>query len=393
MSNSSTLIEESVHIDCEILFSEIYHVAPTIKVQSPGRINLIGEHIDYYGGYVMPAAIDRYIVICLGPADQSDSKVYSGTFDEQIIIPANGTIDPGNHHWKKYIIKVLEILLESGYKSRPFNVALTSTIPVGAGLSSSAALLCGFVSALAEYNGWLISLEKIALIAQTTEHRLGTPCGLMDQYASLMGKKDSFLLIDFDGLKIKEIKVDLKEYVLRLINTKVHHELTDGGYARRRREGESALESLKSFYSKSGSYREFSIDELNAMPPFDQTEFKRARHAISEHQRVIQFAEAVAQGDFLFAGELMYATHESLKHDYAVSCEEADFIVEEAVKSGVAETRIMGGGFGGCVLCLMDYSVEAAFKEVLVPAYEKKFGLTPEFIDVNLGERVVTSLA
>ncbi|MEP7322783.1 MAG: galactokinase [Saprospiraceae bacterium] len=375
------------------LFEELYHKAPVVIVESPGRINLIGEHIDYYGGYVMPAAIDKYITIMLGPSDQADSKVYSASYDEQIIIPASSVSDSSGNHWKKYILKILEILNESGFKTKPFNVVLMSTIPVGAGLSSSAALLCGFVSALAEFNGWMISLEKIALLAQTTEHRLGTPCGLMDQYASLMCKKDSFLLIDFAGLKIREIKVDLKEYILRLVNTKVHHELTDGGYARRRHEGESALEELKVFYSKSGSYREFNLSELETMPVFNEIEYKRAKHAITEHQRVIQFSEAVTESDFEHAGQLLYATHDSLKNDYEVSCEEADFIVEHAKIASVAGARIMGGGFGGCVLCLMHRDVESDFKKNLLPAYEKQFGLIPEFIDVNLGERSMVRLS
>lgn len=374
-------------------YEELYHKAPSIVVQSPGRINLIGEHIDYYGGYVMPASIDRYITIALGDSDLPDSKVYSATYDDLIVIPRQGMEVNAKNHWKKYILKALEILKESGFESKAFNAVLTSSIPTGAGLSSSAALLCGFVSAMAEYNGWIISLEKIALLAQTTEHRLGTPCGLMDQYASLMGKRDSFLLIDFVGLKLREIKVDLKQYVLRLINTKVHHELTDGGYARRRKEGEAALEELKSFYSKTGSYREFSLDELNGMPVFDETQYKRARHAISEHIRVKQFEVAVTHGDFQSAGRLMYETHESLKSDYEVSCEEADFIVDLAKEHHVAGARIMGGGFGGCVLTLMEAHIEAAFKHKLIPAYEKRFGLTPEFIDVNLGERSVTRLS
>ncbi|MEO5582615.1 MAG: galactokinase family protein [Saprospiraceae bacterium] len=174
------------------LFEELYHKTPVVIVESPGRINLIGEHIDYYGGYVMPAAIDKYITIMLGPSDQAESKVYSASYDEQIIIPASSISDSSGNHWKKYILKILEILKESGFQTKPFNVVLMSTIPVGAGLSSSAALLCGFVSALTEFNGWMISLEKIALLAQTTEHRLGTPCGLMDQYASLMCKKIVF---------------------------------------------------------------------------------------------------------------------------------------------------------------------------------------------------------
>ncbi len=370
-------------------FLELYHQLPCIVAKSPGRINLIGEHIDYYGGWVMPAAIDRYITIYLSPSDQEASMVYSAAYDELINIPAHHVTVNAQNHWKKYIFKALEILKENGLITRPFCMIIESTIPVGAGLSSSAALLCGFINALTALNEWMISLEKIAHIAQTTEHRLGTPCGLMDQYASLMGKADCFLWIDFSDLKIKEVKVDLKNFVLRLVNTKVHHELTDGGYAGRRREGESALESLKSFYSKAGSYRDFSMDELESMPKFDDTEYKRARHVISEHQRVTQFARAVAEGDFILAGQLMYATHDSLKNDYEVSCKEADFIVHLAIQQGVAGARIMGGGFGGCVLCLIDRQSEIAFKNLILSSYEQNYGLIPEYIDVNLGERMI----
>ncbi|MEO5582614.1 MAG: hypothetical protein ABIR66_07965 [Saprospiraceae bacterium] len=152
------------------------------------------------------------------------------------------------------------------------------------------------------------------------------------------------------------------------------------------------MEELKVFYSKSGSYREFNLSELETMPVFNETEYKRAKHAITEHQRVIQFSEAVAEGDFELAGQLLYATHESLKNDYEVSCEEADFIVEYARCAGVAGARIMGGGFGGCVLCLMHRDNEQGFKLHLLPAYEKQFGLIPEFIDVNLGERSIVHL-
>lgn len=365
---------------------------PVLVIQSPGRINLIGEHIDYYGGYVLPASIDRYITLEFGMATDGITKVYSKEYDEEIILDIDPISTIPLDHWKKYILQALNILSESSFHAKPFQMALQSNIPVGAGLSSSAALLCGFITGLSQLNDWSISKEKIALLAQSTEHRLGTPCGLMDQYASLFGKQDSFLLIDFNGMKVKPIQVNLKDFGLLLINTNVHHQLTDGGYARRRREGESALETLKSFYGKRGNYRDFSLDELTGMPLFDETEFRRARHAISENKRVLQFVDAIESGDVATAGKLMYQSHASLRDDYQVSCEEADIIVAHAQEHSVTGARMMGGGFGGCVLCLIKKDIENQFIETLIPLYRSRFGFSPEVIQVNLGEQSVTRM-
>lgn len=371
------------------IFSEVYDRQPQLTVLSPGRINLIGEHIDYYGGLVMPAAIDKYVGISLGASNGYQSSVYSFNYNEKYLLDTNEPEQQPSQSWIKYLTKALSILLESGFKSKPFDIIISSNLSTGAGLSSSAALVTGFVEILSEYNDWNIAYDKIALIAQTTEHRLGISCGLMDQYASLFGKKDSFILLDCSDLKFKEVKVNLNNYILRLFNTKVHHALTDGGYAKRRKQGEAALDELKSFYSKPGSFRDFSVDELEHMPAFDDIQSRRARHAITEIKRVKEFENAVNQNDFERAGNLMYLSHQSLKFDYQVSCDEADYIVNVAKLEGVAGARIMGGGFGGCVLCLLEKKYEQTFKERLVVAYKKKFGFEPEPIDFSLGQRQV----
>lgn len=359
-----------------------FEAQPLWLVHAPGRINLIGEHIDYYGGYVMPASINRYTHLAIGKSE-GESQVFSGMFNELYVVHQTRI---AGAHWSDYINYGLRILQESGYQTRPFQLWIDSDIPLGAGLSSSASLLCGFVSALNQLNQWSLPLQKIAYLAQTIEHRLGTPCGLMDQYACLFGKKNAFLLLDCSNLSFQYIGVDMQNYEWVLVNTEVHHQLNDGGYARRRREGEHALESLKSFFSKSGSYRDFNLGELDEIPVLTEVEMKRARHAISEHQRIRWFADSVMAGDWPKAGSYMYATHLSLKDEYEVSCPEADFIVLHALKHGVTGARIMGGGFGGCVLCLMDKSQTDSFVSHLVPEYQTAFGHTPTVIPVELGE-------
>lgn len=375
------------------IFTKVYDRLPELTILSPGRINLIGEHIDYYGGLVMPAAIDKYIGLSLGPSKLQMSSVYSSNYNERFELNTLQPEQPAIPGWIKYLSKALSILFESGFVSKPFDIAIHSCLPTGAGLSSSAALVTGFVEILSVYNEWNIGYDKIALIAQTTEHRLGTPCGLMDQYASLYGKSDSFILLDCADLKFKAVKVNLNHFILRLFNTKVHHALTDGGYAIRRKQGEAALEELKSYYSKPGSFRDFTLEELDQMPAFDAIQSKRARHAITEISRVTEFEKAVVDNDLERAGSLLYASHQSLKFDYQVSCDEADYIINVAKMEGVAGARIMGGGFGGCVLCLLEKKYEQPFKEKLIKAYNKKFGFEPEPIEFSLGQRQVFSTA
>ncbi|MEP7266314.1 MAG: galactokinase [Saprospiraceae bacterium] len=371
------------------IFTEIFNRQPEISIHSPGRINLIGEHIDYYGGFVMPAAIDRYIGLSIGKTLAESCSVYSAAYHEKYSIDISGVEQPIRAPWVRYFTMGLNVLAESGFHTRAFNLTIDSDLPTGAGLSSSAALLTGFIEILSVLNKWSMAREKIALLAQTIEHRLGTPCGLMDQYASLFGKKDCFILLDCANLKYREIHVRLGDYRLRLYNTKVHHELTDGGYSSRRKQGEAALEELKSFYSKGGSYRDFTMSELDQMPIFDPIQYKRAKHAITEHQRVHEFAHAVDKNNFETAGSLLYATHQSLKDDYEVSCVEADHIVEIAKLEGIAGARMMGGGFGGCVLCLMDKKYEEPFNHHLFKSYRKRFGFDPELIEFELGEREI----
>lgn len=355
---------------------------PVWHISSPGRINLIGEHIDYYGGYVMPAAINRYTDLIIGKS-KGPSSIYSGLFNELYTVHPPDKSPPV---WSKYFNYGLQILKESGYQSIPFNLWVDSTIPLGAGLSSSAALLCGFVSSLNQLNQWSIPTQKIAYLAQTIEHRLGTPCGLMDQYACLYGKKNAFLLLDCSNLSFQYIPVDMREYEWVLINTLVFHQLNDGEFARRRREGEHALESLKSFFSKSGSYRDFSLSELDEIPVLTEVEMKRARHAISEHNRIKLFSESIKANDWARAGTYMYETHYSLKNEYEVSCPEADFIVALAQDHKVAGARIMGGGFGGCVLCLIDKDQTDSFVTKLEEEYTQAFNQAPAIIQVELGE-------
>lgn len=373
----------------EEIFASVYSKPPEITLLSPGRINLIGEHVDYYGGLVMPAAINKYIVLSIAKSTNQYSSVYSSNYDEKIVLDAQNLPIQTGSNWVKYLNTALEVVRESGFKSMTFDLTIISNLPTGAGLSSSAALVTGFIEIVSVLNEWNISYEKIALIAQTTEHRLGTPCGLMDQYASLFGKQDAFILLDCSTLKFRDVKVNLSNYILRLYNTRVHHALTDGGYAIRRKQGEAALEELKSFYSKPGSYRDFTIQELNDMPQFDAIQYKRARHAISEINRVGEFEKAILSNDLDTAGGILYATHHSLKNDYEVSCEEADYIVNVCKMEGVAGARIMGGGFGGCVLCLLEQKYEANFKEKLMKAYKNKFGFFSEAIEFLLGERSI----
>jgi len=363
-------------------FIQQFESQPVWHIRAPGRINLIGEHIDYYGGYVMPAAINRYTDLIIGKS-QGPSCIFSQLFNERYSLAKPDASPPT---WAKYFNYALQILKESGYQTIPFNLWVDSNIPLGAGLSSSAALLCGFVSCLNQLNQWSLPTQKIAYLAQTIEHRLGTPCGLMDQYACLYGKKNAFLLLDCNSLSFQYIHVDMQEYEWVLINTRVFHQLNEGGYARRRREGEHALESLKSFYSKSGSYRDFNLDELDEIPVLTDVEMKRARHAISEHKRIRLFSESVLSNDWLTAGSYMYDTHYSLKDDYEVSCPEADFIVSKARENKVAGARIMGGGFGGCVLCLIDKNLTDSFVSRLVPEYTSAFNQAPAVIQVELGE-------
>jgi galactokinase len=357
-------------------FRQLFKTEPML-VRSPGRINLIGEHTDYNNGFVMPAAIDKEIVFAIAPAlDQS--TVYSFSYDQQI------TIDLGSVHkvekpaWANYLLGVISQLKTKGFAIGNFNCVFGGDIPTGSGLSSSAALECGFGFSLSELFDLDVPRIEIVKMAQWAEHNyVGVKCGIMDQFASVMGKEGNVILLDCQTLDYKYAPIDMSEYIIVLCDTKVKHSLVDSEYNRRREECEQGVSILKKYYSGIQSLRDVSTGMLEAhRGEFPGKVFDRCSYVVGEIARVQRATEDLHRGDLTAFGKKMYETHEGLSRLYEVSCKELDFLVEQARKNAaVLGSRMMGGGFGGCTINLVKESAADAFVNTVTAAYKRTFDI------------------
>lgn len=354
--------------------AEARHVAA-----APGRVNLIGEHIDYCDGFVLPFAIDRNVVIAGSPNGASSARIRSGSTVTPVDIPLSSPLEPDAPSWSNYIRGVIRGFQDLGHDIPGFDAHIVSSVPGGAGLSSSAALECATATFLESLLGVSLDKRAKALLCQKAEHDFpGVPCGIMDQFASVFGEKDKLVLIDCRSAETTLIPFLDPGVTILIANTNVHHELTDGGYATRRKQTEDALALL----GKS-SWRDVAEpDVLNAREKLGDLLFRRARHVVTEISRTSATATALSGGDIGTLGELMAASHDSLRDDFEVSCRELDLMVEIARgigrEGGVIGARMTGGGFGGSTVTLCDSSHAAAIAARLTAAYQSATGITPD---------------
>lgn len=366
-------------------YQRLMGTAPEVVVRAPGRINLIGEHTDYNEGLVLPAAIDK--ALWLAASERTDEKIRLYAVDLSVQWEGNvESLRPVTVDWANYILGVFFALQEKGYKVGGMNLVFGGDIPQGAGLSSSAALAAGTVTALAQLYGLDIGLLERAYLAQRSEHAFaGVQCGIMDMFASLMGKSAQVVQLDCRNMTYAYFPFDTSTYALVLCDTGVKHRLADSEYNVRRAECEQAAAILGVKSLRDCTYAQV----IHAKAQLPITLYKRARYVTEELYRVQQACEALTTQDMQKLGALMYATHEGLQHLYEVSCPELDFLVQHAqADKTVLGARMMGGGFGGCTLNLLPRNQVSPFVKNIQTAYAAKYGRQPACHTVSLTDGV-----
>ena len=378
-------------------FKLVFRTYPDVIASSPGRINIIGEHTDYHEGFVMPAAIGKRIRIGLGKRSDKIIKLFSENFENLFEVEINH-IKPIPHKWTNYVLGVVDQLIKRGYELGGFNLFLEGDVPSGAGLSSSAAVECAVGFGLNELFSLNLSREEIAKIGQKAEHTFaGVKCGIMDQFASVLGKENSVIQLDCRSLEYNYFPLDLGEYTFLLLNTNVAHSLADSEYNRRREQTEKGVKWVREKYPHIQSLRDVDEAMLQELVlPRDKDIFIKCNYVVKENARVLEAGEALKAGDLNSLGRLMFESHRGLSEEYKVSCRELDFLVEEAKKypTEVLGARMMGGGFGGCVIILAHQESIDEFLEKTAMKYGWKFGraLSPIAADVDNGAMIHESV-
>jgi galactokinase len=374
-------------------FSNHFNYNASLVVKSPGRINLIGEHIDYNHGFVLPAAIDKFIEVAIGK--RSDGAIHMVAVDlgETIIVPIHN-IQPHARAWVNYIIGVVDQVFNnlatsdnnlSGNENNfakikddfngGFSICIQGNIPLGAGLSSSAALECAVLFALNELYSLSLTKMQMALMAQTAEHKFaGVHCGIMDMFASLHGEKNKAILLDCASLAFTYYPIELKDYSIVLFDTQIKHALASSEYNTRRLECEQGLKIIQEKYPTVKTFRDISIEQVDECLASNDVNgskvYQRCKYVVEEMQRVLLAVQDLAKGDMQAFGKKMFETHKGLSSLYEVSCPELDFLVEAVSNNeNVLGARMMGGGFGGCTINIIKKSAVEEITKELTASY------------------------
>lgn len=350
---------------------------------SAGRINLIGEHTDYNGGFVFPGAIDKCIAAQIKENGTDKVRVFSIDIDDYAEFGLNEE-DAPKAQWARYIFGVCRETIKRGGEVRGFDAVFAGNVPLGAGLSSSAALESCFAFAMNDmYNDNKIDKFELARIGQSTEHNYcGVNCGIMDQFASVFGKKNCLMRLDCRSMEFQYFPFETKGYKLVLVDSVVKHELVDSPYNKRR-------ESCERVAAKLGieTLRDAEMEDLERIKAeISEEDYMRAKYVIGEKQRVLDVCAALEAGDYNTVGERMYQTHEGMSKLYEVSCEELDFLNDVAKECGVTGSRIMGGGFGGCTINLVKDELYDNFIATAKAKFNEKYGHEPKVYDVIISD-------
>lgn len=350
---------------------------------SAGRINLIGEHTDYNGGFVFPGAIDKVIMAEIKPNGTDKVRVYSVDIDEYAEFGLEEA-DAPSQQWARYIFGVCREIIKRGGEVKGFDAVFAGNVPLGAGLSSSAALESCFAFALNDmFNANKIDKFELALIGQSTEHNYcGVNCGIMDQFASVFGKAGNLMRLDCRSLEHEYYPFNPEGYRLVLLDSKVKHELVDSPYNKRR----ASCEHVASVIGVE-TLRDASMDDLEKVKDqISSEDYSRAKYVIEEKQRVLDVCDALQRGDYDTVGDRMYKTHEGMSKLYEVSCVELDYLNDIAKECGVTGSRIMGGGFGGCTINLVKDDLYDKFIETAKAKFAEKYGHEPQVYDVVISD-------
>jgi galactokinase len=350
--------------------------------RAPGRVNLIGEHTDYNDGFVMPAAIDCYVWAGVAARAGRRLVVHSENFSESVEFDLEALPPYARHHWSDYVCGVATVLEQSGYRLSGANLSIHGDVPMGSGLSSSAAMEVATGLALLGISGIAPARPDLARICQRAENEfVGARVGIMDPFVSCCGQAGQAVLLDCRSLGFRTVPVP-KNVSLAICNTMVKHELAGGEYNTRRAECERGLRLLSRAFPQRPALRDFELAELEAAAgELPEKVYHRCRHVIGENQRTLRAADALEAGDLDLFGWLMRESHRSLRDDYEVSCAELDLMVELAGKvKGVYGARMTGGGFGGCTVNLVASHAVPEFRQTVAAAYGRATGLHPQIL-------------
>ncbi|MCP4123269.1 MAG: galactokinase [Bacteroidetes bacterium] len=368
-------------------FSEHFRGTPII-VQSPGRINLIGEHTDYNDGFVLPAAIDKYVVAAMAVNKTATvCRIYAIDKAANLEYDVMDDFRYPMGSWESFVIGVMQEVQHAGYAIGGFDMTFAGNIPQGAGLSSSAALENAIVFGLDELFDLGIAKDEMIRIAQKAEHNyVGVQCGIMDQFASMMGKAEHAIFLDCRSMESVPLPLELGNYEFLLINSNVEHELVESEYNLRKEECETGLAIMQDYFPDIKALRDVSPAQLEAvsehLPPVI---YDRCKYVIRENLRVMNCVIALRGGAIDKFGKLLFSAHDEMRYLYEITCPEVDFLVDEARDhENVMGSRMMGGGFGGCTLNIIEKGTSEDVKSQIGPAYEKLFGRHPDFISVEI---------
>jgi len=364
----------------------------TIAVRSPGRINLIGEHTDYNNGFVLPAAIDKAIYMIAEKRAGSKISLHSIDFNESLEADL-ATIRARPGHWSTYILGVVDQLQKRGVELTGFSLAIHGDVPLGAGLSSSAAVECGTAFALNELFGLGIERKELAKIAQSAEHAFaGVQCGIMDQFASLMGKKDQVMRLDCRSLEFDYFPLELPGYSIVLFDSQVKHALASTAYNERRNECEEGVRLLQQEFTTVESLRDADTSMIGQVLAGNNIIYKRCKYVVEENNRVINGCNDLLSGGVRAFGKKMFASHKGLSELYEVSCHELDMLVNAAASmQEVIGSRMMGGGFGGCTINIISEEMVDRVIEKISGQYKNTIGkeLKTYFVRIENGTSLV----
>lgn len=368
-------------------FTKLYGDKP-LMIKSPGRINLIGEHTDYNNGFVLPAAVDKAIYFAIGPNQTNQFRFFAFDLDEDYETPIEH-IEKCDKHWANYLLGVIAQFAKDGKNVPGFDCVFGGDVPLGAGMSSSAAIECGMAFAINHVNNFDYNSLQLTQFAQKAEHEYaGVQCGIMDQFASIHGKENQVIKLDCRSLESELFPFDMQDYLLILVNTGVKHALASSAYNQRRQECEDAVKILAQYYPEVHSLRDAHLWMMEKHKPiFSPEVFKRATYIIEENQRVEDACATLSKKDFIRFGELMYQSHSGLKDKFEVSCPKLNQLVDLASGiDGVIGSRMMGGGFGGCTINLVKRTAVEAFEKTIRDQYQTPDNQIPQIIEVVIDE-------
>jgi galactokinase len=359
-----------------VKFKDLYHQDP-LMVRSPGRVNLIGEHTDYNEGFVLPAAINKEVYFAIAANGTDFFRVYSYDMDEYAEYNLN-SISRSESSWANYLLGVIAQFQKAHLAIKGFDLVFGGNVPIGAGLSSSAAVECGLAFALNHIHGFQLNRFTLVKMAQKAEHEYaGVMCGIMDQFASMFGKKNHAVKLDCRSLAYEYYPLEMRDYRIVLCDTQVKHSLASSEYNMRRQECETGVALLQQHYPEVKSLRDVTIPMLEEhQQEFDSVVYRRCQFVVSENSRVEAACRHLQEGNIKAFGTAMYASHDGLQNDYEVSCPELDFLVAAAAASEtVLGARMMGGGFGGCTINLLKLEALDQVIHQLKEAYQEQFGV------------------